>query len=194
MRASLLCEVGHTLCPGWARQINLDQFALGRGDWYNSCLADAARTFGRQSARIGRSIGIVGRGDRWEAFTIRGVACHDDPARRFCSGCHHDIRSNRRLGILLRPHLKNRRRCSGRTYIRLGRRVIHVRAGFRFSAVWRRLLSTNRFSPLAPRSSRNSAPDSDARYLGGVAAQAEPVEIGGQVLFKIMVVSFLPKT
>ena len=27
----------------------------------------------------------------------------------------------------------------------------------------------------------------------GVAAQAEPVEIGGQVLFKIMVVSFLPK-
>jgi hypothetical protein len=45
-----------------------------------------------------------------------------------------------------------------------------------------------------PRSSRNSAPDSDARYLGGVAAQAEPVEIGGQVLFKIMVVSFLPKT
>jgi hypothetical protein len=28
----------------------------------------------------------------------------------------------------------------------------------------------------------------------GVAAQAEPVEIGGQVLFKIMVVSFLPKT
>ena len=28
----------------------------------------------------------------------------------------------------------------------------------------------------------------------GQAAQAEPVEIGGQVLFKIMVVSFLPKT
>jgi hypothetical protein len=67
------------------------------------------------------------------------------------------------------------------------------------------------FAPASPRIVRvtlsRSAPDRSVRVSWprpvrdgpeqrplGVAAQAEPVEIGGQVLFKIMVVSFLPKT
>jgi hypothetical protein len=83
------------------------------------------RGLGDRAPEIGR--------ETWEASHLRRKACHDDPAHRVCSGCHRDIRSNRRVGFLLRPRLQNRRHCSGRTFIRLDRRFVHVRAGSRFS-------------------------------------------------------------
>jgi hypothetical protein len=47
------------------------------------------------------------------------------------------------VGFLLRPHLQNRRHCSGRTFIRLDRRFVHVRAGSRFSLL---TVAANAFS------------------------------------------------
>jgi hypothetical protein len=78
----------------------------------------------------------------------RGVAYHDDPAHRFCSGCRRNIRRNRRLGLLLRPHLNNHRRRSGRTFVWLGRRLAHVGAGSPFPEIWGDLLLTNSFVQL----------------------------------------------
>jgi hypothetical protein len=76
-------------------------------------------------------------------FHLTRKAFHDDSAYRVFSGGHRDIRSNRRLGFLLRPHLQNRRHCSGRTFIRLDRRFVRVRAGSRFSLL---TVAANAFS------------------------------------------------
>jgi hypothetical protein len=89
--------------------------------------------FGRQSAGDRTLAGPSGGATVGRLQHFRRKACHHDPAQRVCSGCHRDIRSNRRVGFLLRPHLQNRRHCSGRPFIRLDRRFVHVRAGSRFS-------------------------------------------------------------
>ena len=45
---------------------------------------------------------------------------------------HRNIYSNRRLVFLLRPPLKNYRRCGGRTFIRLGQCIVYLHTDSRF--------------------------------------------------------------
>jgi putative transposase len=109
------------------------------------------------------------------------------------SGLHEQgLRANNRAENSHQPLRRRERKMQGFKSIKSAQRFVSVHAAvYNTFNVQRHSI---RHSPGAGGCAAAPVRDGPEQRPLGVAAQGEPVEIGGQVHFKIMVVSFLPKT